>query len=451
MTDAPAPHGRARAAAASTASSTSSRRPRRRRAAAPPPRSPPRWRRRSSRWSPAARRTGTTAPGIASQARALRSRLTALGDEDAAAFAHVLATMRDPTGTPEQRDFALGLALLRAAEVPLRIAEAAADVAELAALAAAEGSPHLQPDATAAAALAEAATQAATHLVEINLAIVPGDRHSERAAALAAAAAAARARALGATMSDRMIPAWSLTAEAAASIGIPAEWPERVTREWAIGGATGEGVDVCILDSGVDGDHPLVGGLESAVAVTLDGEETTIVPDDDRRRLRARHGLRRDRPLARAGLPAPQRPRARRGEHRQRRADPRRPPPRDRAALRRRQPQPLDDEAQVRGAPARARRRRLLQRHGARRVGAQHARRELSVALLVGDLGREPRGRRLPGSGTRTRTRRSSSSPAASTSTSRGSAAARSARPATASPRRTSPASRRSCSRSIRA
>ena len=137
-------------------------------------------------------------PGIASQARALRSRLTALGEEDATAFAQVLVTMRDPTGTPEQRDFALGLALLRAAEVPLRIAEAAADVAELAAAAAGEGSPHLQPDATAAAALAEAATQAATHLVEINLAIVPGDRHSEKATSLASAAAAARARALGA-------------------------------------------------------------------------------------------------------------------------------------------------------------------------------------------------------------------------------------------------------------
>ena len=101
-------------------------------------------------------------------------------------------------------------------------------------------------------------------------------------------------------MSERMMPAWSLTAEAAGSIGIPAEWPDRVTRDWAIGGATGEGVDVCILDSGVDGDHPLVGGLESAVAVTLDGEVTSIEPDDDRRRLRSRHGLRRHRPLARA-------------------------------------------------------------------------------------------------------------------------------------------------------
>ena len=46
------------------------------------------------------------------------------------------------------------------------------------------------------------------------------------------------------------------------AIAIPAEWPERVTRDWAFGGATGEGVDVCILDSGVDGDHPLVGGLD---------------------------------------------------------------------------------------------------------------------------------------------------------------------------------------------
>jgi formiminotetrahydrofolate cyclodeaminase len=135
--------------------------------------------------------------GIASQARSLRARLVALGDEDAAAFAEVLATLREHSGSPEQRDFALGNALLRAAEVPLRIAEAAADVTELAALAAAEGAPQLQADASAAAALAEAATRAATHLVDVNLATVSGDRHSERAGELAAAAATARARALG--------------------------------------------------------------------------------------------------------------------------------------------------------------------------------------------------------------------------------------------------------------
>jgi subtilisin len=81
-------------------------------------------------------------------------------------------------------------------------------------------------------------------------------------------------------VSERVIPAWSLSAEAAVSIAIPAEWPDRVTKEWAIGGATGEGVDVCILDSGVDGGHPLVGGIESAVAVRLDGDEIVVVPDE---------------------------------------------------------------------------------------------------------------------------------------------------------------------------
>ena len=34
---------------------------------------------------------------------------------------------------------------------------------------------------------------------------------------------------------------------------------------------------------------------------------------------------------------------------------------------------------------------RVLPPHGARRLGAQHAGRELPVAVLVGDLGREPR------------------------------------------------------------
>ncbi|MEO5632545.1 cyclodeaminase/cyclohydrolase family protein [Gaiella sp.] len=134
--------------------------------------------------------------GIAAQARALRARLVALGEDDAAAFEKVLVTMRDRIGSPEQRDFAIGAALLRAAEVPLQIGEAAADVAELAAIAAREGAPHLRPDASAAAVLAEASVRAATHLVEINLAVVPGDQHYESAARLAAAAAAARERAL---------------------------------------------------------------------------------------------------------------------------------------------------------------------------------------------------------------------------------------------------------------
>jgi subtilisin family serine protease len=78
---------------------------------------------------------------------------------------------------------------------------------------------------------------------------------------------------------DEELPAWSLSAAAGESIRLPANWPERVSREWAFGGATGAGLRVCVLDSGVELDHPLVGTVERSVAVTRDGE--TISIDDD--------------------------------------------------------------------------------------------------------------------------------------------------------------------------
>jgi methenyltetrahydrofolate cyclohydrolase len=135
-------------------------------------------------------------PGVAAQAGTFRSRLVALGAEDAEAFGQVIATMRNPAGTKEQRNHAIGQALLGAAAVPLRIAEVAADVAELAALTCTEGAAHMRPDAAVAATLAEAAARGAAHLVEINLATVAGDELSERAEQLRVAAAAARERAL---------------------------------------------------------------------------------------------------------------------------------------------------------------------------------------------------------------------------------------------------------------
>ncbi len=60
-------------------------------------------------------------------------------------------------------------------------------------------------------------------------------------------------------MSESELPAWSLPADAAERIGLAADWPAEITREWAWGGSTGRGVRVCILDSGVETGHPLIG------------------------------------------------------------------------------------------------------------------------------------------------------------------------------------------------
>ncbi|HET8652766.1 MAG TPA: S8 family serine peptidase [Gaiellaceae bacterium] len=79
---------------------------------------------------------------------------------------------------------------------------------------------------------------------------------------------------------ERPLPAWSLPAGTAESLALPTEWPGRVTREWAWGGSTGNGVRVCILDSGVEPDHPDVGGLAGAVAVEVrEGDEIAVVDD----------------------------------------------------------------------------------------------------------------------------------------------------------------------------
>src|SRR5438552_1705594 len=87
---------------------------------------------------------------------------------------------------PERRNWQLGRALRDAADVPLQIAEAAADVAALAADVAALGNPELRPDVAAAAALAEAGARMSAHLVAVNLGAGPGDARIERAEALVA-------------------------------------------------------------------------------------------------------------------------------------------------------------------------------------------------------------------------------------------------------------------------
>jgi subtilisin len=77
------------------------------------------------------------------------------------------------------------------------------------------------------------------------------------------------------------IPAWSLPANAVEQIRLAHAWPERVTREWAFAGSSGAGVRVCILDSGVEQGHPLVGELEGAVAIRVGEDEETIAEEDE--------------------------------------------------------------------------------------------------------------------------------------------------------------------------
>lgn len=79
-------------------------------------------------------------------------------------------------------------------------------------------------------------------------------------------------------MSARATPAWSLPPGAAPQVDAPGAWQEAVTREWAYGGSRGD-VDVCVVDSGIEAGHPLIGEVVSAVAVVHDGDGVAVVED----------------------------------------------------------------------------------------------------------------------------------------------------------------------------
>jgi len=78
---------------------------------------------------------------------------------------------------------------------------------------------------------------------------------------------------------EELLPAWSLTADQAATLRDPA-WPGRFTREWAWGGSTGKGVRVAIVDSGVEPGHPLVGEVQQAVTIG-DPDKVEVLPDTE--------------------------------------------------------------------------------------------------------------------------------------------------------------------------
>ena len=134
---------------------------------------------------------GDRMPVLGERAAAARSKAARLADEDAVVYGRVIDAQRLPALHPSRQERIAG-ALSDAADVPLAIAQEAAELAELAAEVAAAGNPSLRGDAIAAALLAEAAGQAAARLVEINLAAADGDARTDRARALAERALAAR-------------------------------------------------------------------------------------------------------------------------------------------------------------------------------------------------------------------------------------------------------------------
>jgi formiminotetrahydrofolate cyclodeaminase len=137
------------------------------------------------------------AAGAVAQAEALRARAAPLAGEDADAYEAVLTAMRMPKDLEaEVRNALIGDTLSRAADVPLRIVETAADVAELGAHLAENGNPNLRGDAAASVLLSEAAARVAANLVEINLSTTEEDERIGRARELAQAARAAAERAL---------------------------------------------------------------------------------------------------------------------------------------------------------------------------------------------------------------------------------------------------------------
>jgi methenyltetrahydrofolate cyclohydrolase len=136
---------------------------------------------RSQSWS--------EAEGVRAQAVDLRDRLLRLAADDALAYDRALAAL-------ERRDEDLAHALAEAADVPRALADAATDVALLAADAAERADGAARADAAAAAPIAAGAAQAAAKLVGVNLGAGRGDERVSAAERAAEAAVDAARRAL---------------------------------------------------------------------------------------------------------------------------------------------------------------------------------------------------------------------------------------------------------------
>jgi subtilisin family serine protease len=85
------------------------------------------------------------------------------------------------------------------------------------------------------------------------------------------------------TLGDASLPAWSEPFAAGGRDALARVRPfGRLERDAVFGDADGSGVTVAIVDSGVERDHPAVGGrLVRSVRVDLHGDETAVEDDPD--------------------------------------------------------------------------------------------------------------------------------------------------------------------------
>jgi len=156
------------------------------------------------------RTTWIEAGGAIAHAEALRMQTQALIDRDAAAYLEASAVLAldersarsgvaSPAGTAAvpvgDRERILDEALLQAADLALAIADAASEIAQLAAHVARYCPKAMRPDALTAVALAEAAACAAARLVAVNRKLADDDPRRASAAEAAQSAQDARERA----------------------------------------------------------------------------------------------------------------------------------------------------------------------------------------------------------------------------------------------------------------
>jgi subtilisin family serine protease len=84
------------------------------------------------------------------------------------------------------------------------------------------------------------------------------------------------------TVTSTLLPAWAEAFAADHRGDLARDAPfATVDRGWAFGPADGAGVTVAVIDSGVEGSHPAIGGaLAESVRVELHGEDPSVVDDE---------------------------------------------------------------------------------------------------------------------------------------------------------------------------